>query len=666
MRAPRAAGFVGRERELDRLLALAERGELAIAWIHGPGGVGKTSLLREVERWVRGTGRPTALARLDRVAPSPAAIGAALGEALGAPHARGLAALLARDDAPVILLDALEATPALEAWLADELSGAPRAGGLVIVASRDAPSREWRVPALERRLVRLALGNFDPDECDAYLAQRGVPSERRPALVAFTRGHPLALALASEAPDAPPPTDPASPRPEVLHALLDALVERSLPPARRRALECLAIVPALTQSMLEHLARDDDPLETFRWLQARPYVRASHDGLVVHDLVRDVLVSDMRWRHPEGYAALATRAVEKYAEELGARGASARAPALALAWMFCRQPAVRRTFEKAADELYFDDLRDEDVPALAALVEREDGASARRAWERSLAWQRRASSVARDGSRRARGLWVELVFAPGARPDATGDPALEVIAEALDALRLEPHERGSLQRWQLDVDAGRAIGATISLRVAHDARVLLGTPNLAVRWIAAPSGFKWARVWESRGYVRLDRTFSMDGREHAIWQLDLRGTRVAEYVRAAFVGAGAVPTETLAPRAAPAAPAITVAALRESLAALHDPAAFVRTPLAQLAPARGRDASPRARVARFRAQIERALATMEGTPRGARLKRAIEATYLWPLGDSQERIAEALHLPFRTYRDHLTHGLAELARRLAA
>ena len=142
----------------------------------------------------------------------------------------------------------------------------------------------------------------------------------------------------------------------------------------------------------------------------------------------------------------------------------------------------------------------------------------------------------------------------------------------------------------------------------------------------------------------------------------MRATRGAAYVRAAFVGAGAVAHERPAPR-----PTIDLRAIREALLALADPTAFARSScsqLAALADVPSGDAA--ARATRFREIVERELLQMATTGRGARQRAAIAATYLRLPGanPSQEQIAEALGVPFRTYRDHLTQGLAELVRRL--
>ena len=61
----------------------------------------------------------------------------------------------------------------------------------------------------------------------------------------------------------------------------------------------------------------------------------------------------------------------------------------------------------------------------------------------------------------------------------------------------------------------------------------------------------------------------------------------------------------------------------------------------------------------LRAIIEETAATLEQSPRDARLYRALNRTYFHP-APTQEKAAELLDLPFSTYRRHLSAGVARL------
>ena len=51
----------------------------------------------------------------------------------------------------------------------------------------------------------------------------------------------------------------------------------------------------------------EDAQELFAWLRELSFVEAGPDGLLPHDLAREVLDADLRWRDPEGYKDLFRR-----------------------------------------------------------------------------------------------------------------------------------------------------------------------------------------------------------------------------------------------------------------------------------------------------------------------------------------------------------------------
>ena len=83
--AARAGRFVGREAELDlfRSALLAAESPFAVLHLYGPGGVGKTTLLREYARMAAEMGRPVALLDGRNIDPSPPGFLLALHLALG-------------------------------------------------------------------------------------------------------------------------------------------------------------------------------------------------------------------------------------------------------------------------------------------------------------------------------------------------------------------------------------------------------------------------------------------------------------------------------------------------------------------------------------------------------------------------------------------------------
>jgi hypothetical protein len=679
------------------LLGKASAPGPCLVWVHGPGGIGKTTLLREMRRRLAPAAAPVASISFDRIEPTPHAVLAEAARAFGLEAvAPDLRALLQRGG--LLVLDVLEQAAWLEAWLLDELASAPEGGGLVVIGSRDAPSHHWLSPHLADRFVPLELRPFGPGESAAFLQAHDVSAEQQPALCAFTRGHPLALAVVANAraharPDAHAIAGGGpSEQPEIVRVILDAMVERSLDSRQRAALEAASMVPSLTEGTLAALLGEPDVREQHSWLRSRPYATADRSGLRLHDLVRDVVAADLRWRNPERAALLLARAFDRFSSQLlGATGGEQAHATEALVWMVSQHPNAQTLFRSNQRDLYMDAVRPEDVPAIASLVEGIDGPEARAIWESWFAARPAATVVARNASREVRGARLDLRFRRGDLPARSHDPLIGVLDRFLTSIDLEPEAAISIQRFHLDAATIREPGPTMGLSTALELRSLVSAPRLAIAFFVAPLDTTWAPLWESVGYARCDgHTAQIDGRGFGVWRLDLRRTGPVDYLRAVLSGAPLAPPGPSpraeashveshvdrGPSAAAAGPhrpaqetplaldeAAFKSAVRAALRGIADPALLAASPL-RSTPLVPRQSGADAALA-LRAVFEREIEGLRPTARGEKWRRALAATYLEPPA-SQEAIAERLGLPFRTYRDHVTQGLDELVRRLWA
>ena len=165
------ARFVARQSELAlfKSALAAERPPFTVLHVHGPGGVGKTTLLREFARLARDAHRTVIALDGRDIPPSRQALLRALDEALGGGGTSG-AARLAVPDRSLVLIDTYEALSTLDTWLRDTLLPDLPAGVIVVLAGRGAPALPWRTDVAWAALTRIIeLGNFAPGR------KRGVP-----------------------------------------------------------------------------------------------------------------------------------------------------------------------------------------------------------------------------------------------------------------------------------------------------------------------------------------------------------------------------------------------------------------------------------------------------------------------------------------------------------
>src|SRR5687767_3006906 len=144
--AVRRQRFVGRSAELDLFRAAIHEPEppFCLLFVHGPGGIGKTSLLGEFERLAQEAGIP--VIRLDgrNLEPSPDGFFLALDRALGAESAGSPLAALARRPRSVLLLDTYETVDALDPWLREVFLPQLPGDHFVVIAGRNPPAAAWR------------------------------------------------------------------------------------------------------------------------------------------------------------------------------------------------------------------------------------------------------------------------------------------------------------------------------------------------------------------------------------------------------------------------------------------------------------------------------------------------------------------------------------------
>jgi hypothetical protein len=135
--------FVGRAAELEcfrsALQQTVAEGPVAVLFLYGPGGVGKSSLLRQFER-IAVAARATVL-RLDGrgLEPTPAGVLRALRGALDLDENADPFEVLAHLSRPVLLIDTFEVLAPVDAWVREVFLPQLPADALVVIAGRNAP-----------------------------------------------------------------------------------------------------------------------------------------------------------------------------------------------------------------------------------------------------------------------------------------------------------------------------------------------------------------------------------------------------------------------------------------------------------------------------------------------------------------------------------------------
>jgi DNA-binding CsgD family transcriptional regulator len=307
--AARATELVGRVEEQRVLRCWLDPTGPAVGFVHGPGGIGKTTLVRGTltrlgRRWVELDGRA--------VEPTPPGALAALGRVLGRPvgtpaeASRAMAAL----DTEVLVVDSYERWNLLDGWLRAELVAALPAHVTTVVVGRRAPNLAWRTSPGWRPLVaELAVGPLPPEDLDELLRGRGLDDGQRAWVSALAHGHPLAAAIAAEAlhrsGGAPAPA--AGTPGEVAEELFEVLLD-DLDPAELEVVEAATVLRRVTRPLLRSVLPGHDPDRAWAVLRRIPLTRVSESGLELSGVARAVALDALERRDPDRVRALRTRA----------------------------------------------------------------------------------------------------------------------------------------------------------------------------------------------------------------------------------------------------------------------------------------------------------------------------------------------------------------------
>lgn len=677
LRARAAERFVGREAEL----ALIEQSfacdppAIPVFFVHGPGGIGKTSLLERVCAAAAAHGLDSLRLDARDIEPSPQGVLRALGAAWELPpgdvELRDVVARWSHAPRRVLLIDTFECLAHLEGWLRETVLAQLPETCRVVIAGRARPDAAWHTDPLWREGARVvALGNLSPAECERHLAARGVPAQHHVRIAGMSTGHPLALTLLADVVTATGAV-PSQLGPALVRELAQRFTAQAPSELHRRALEVCAHARVTTEALLSEAVDRDRARELFEWLLSLSFIESGPAGLFPHDLVRDAIDDELHWRHRERHRQV-HRAVRQHLIRLvTSEPARAASHAFDILFLHRHAPALQSFVDFGAlGSMYFEPGASADLPALRELMRQElptpQHAAVVSWWGHpaTQAWSVRAAPGRLDAAT----LSIDLAALTPA--ERARDPVFSAVWQALQAVA--PPRRGDLQllaRWNLAQGGQRRPSAAMNALQMSQFYQWLTLPDLGAFVICVEEPQHWEPMMTHIGFGRM-----------AGCDLDIDGLALGCYLhdwRAAPMGAWLVRMEGRelgfpAPAAgepdagegAPFSPERLEQAVRDALRQYHDPAALGGSALVQLQAVRQAAGQGEAAAAALQRLLLQAAQLLRENPRDQKFWRALELTYFRPVG-SQELAAERLGLPFGTYRYQLATGISRIAAALA-
>ena len=621
--------FVGREEELaffDHLLA-DDDPPANVVLVHGPGGIGKSTLLREVARRGAEHGRGPFLVEGREIEPDPDQLEQVL---VG----------VADEPRPLVLFDTYERMTALGGWLRQTFLPSLPGGAIVVLAGRRRPEPDWFQGGWERVAVELELAPMGAGDARALARAHGVEDEAAlGSLLGWAQGSPLALSLGAEAARAggwrPEYVDE---RPDLVRAILLRLTDTELDGGEPEALAVAGIARVVTPRLLEEVLPGIDARAADHWLRSLSFAEPVAGGIALHELVRKAVRMDLAKRRPEHERDLRRR----IADHLRARAASGELRLVTDLADLVQNPALRWGLgAEGTIGLRVDALRPDDLDNLHDALRRRHAGRAGFGewWDVTRALLERAPERAllvRDGNEGLSG-YSYAVTPANAPPAADDDPILGPwLAHAREHA---PEAQAIVWRDAIDIASSLEGDVTSPVLALANLATVLRSGLRNPRWSYLPIDPENAAAVEFAARAHAQHLAEIDyvapNGTIECWVLDHGpGGMIGGIVRSVYAELGLpAPDE---------APAVDGDAVRAALKVLDRPHDLAASPLA-------RGDGPDERAASVRALLEEAVAAAFGDGADQRLLQdVLRRGYLDPAG-SHESAAHELHLSRATY-----------------
>ena len=666
IRAERQRQFVGRREELQLFEDVLTAPELPVVVlsIHGPGGVGKTTLLRQLESCTDrlGVHRVTLDTRV--IQPNPEAFLGMLCMVTGTTDPQSAFSSLSKNGRGVLFLDTVEAIEPLDGWIRESLVPGLPSDILVVMLGRKRPSPEWRSDVWAQLCRAVPLRNLGALDARAYLDAHRLPPDQHERIVAITHGYPLALSLVAEQyAQTGILTLGDEPSPDIVAILLERFLESVREPEQREVLELCALVRITTEAIVNETMGQDKGPALFAWLRSLSFIEMTPFGLMPHDLARDAIGAELKWRNTDRYSTLHHRARAYYSDRLDrATGALQQAILFDYIYLHRDNPVVKPFFQWHSHAASFiDGARPTDLPEIVRITSRHEG-------EESVRWvkhwfDRQPSEfvVLRSGtSTNLHGFFAKIDISNLATEDLE-DPACRACLHYLEThAQIRPGERATLFRFWMADDGYQSVSPDQSLLFITFVQHYLTEPGLAVTFLPCAEPEFWAPMFEYSVHDRTpDLDYSVGQQKFGVFMRDWRLLPPKPWL--ALLSEREVPMKEAPQSMRPTQDLVVLsresfdAAILDALRRYSNDGELSRSPLLrsrvviERLPAEA-DAKERLRI--LRGILQEASNSLTTNAKDAKLYRTMETSYLKPLR-SQEVAAEKLDVSIATYRRHL-------------
>ncbi|MFI5187008.1 MAG: hypothetical protein ACHQF0_09805 [Chitinophagales bacterium] len=666
----RKKNFVGRQIELNFFsnLLQSDSPDYHLIYIYGPGGQGKTTLLKQFGDACHEAAVPFFLLDCRYIEAHPDSFRQSFQLSSPFGEAEVFDAVDKHKGPVVLMIDTYEKLKPLDDWLRMDFLPELPENVITIITGRIALSTNWKTdPGWQSITKTFSLKELTDEESKQLLNRRNIPLENIHRIVQYTHGNPLALSIVADMFDQRSNShfDPLD-SPDIMKTLLEQFVQEVPSPAHKAALELCSLVNVTTEQLIEEVLGPQLAHELFNWLTTLTFIEKGPAGIYPHDIARDAIVGELHWRNPDWYRHLHIKTQQYYiARLLKKTGESQRALLFSLIFLHRMNPAVKPFFEfQETGSSWMDFPREEDKPHLIEMVKKFEGDESAKIFEQWLRHEAATTWVFRDAEKTPAGLVLKIDIEK--LKTKTHDEVInDVIAYKTKSKLEEGQLMTAFRTWMGREHYQNVSGVQSAIFLAIVQYYF--TPGLAVSMLNCAHPDFWSQVLN---YADLHHTTELDYEVNEIphgwymhdWRerpplawLELMGKREINEEESA-----SMTTET-------DAHSLTeqqfADAVNDALKLIDNPKKLLRNPLLQCRFVKENNELENSEInlaLTLADKIKKTVDSLQNSPKDEMLHRILFRTFINPVG-SQEQTADFLYMSFSTYRRNLKKAVERIA-----
>lgn len=667
----RKKNFVGRQKELSFFESLLHEAQPSIhlLYIYGPGGQGKTTLLKQFADSCKEAAVPFIQIDCRYVDAHPAGFTKAFQAASPFKNKVDILTEIENYDGIVILLvDTYEKLKPLDDWLRLEFLPELPGNVITVISSRTRLSTNWKTdPGWQSITKVFSLKELDEGESRQLLSRRNIPANQIQRIVDYAHGHPLALCIVADMFDQRRDSkfDPLD-SPDIMKTLLDQFVQEVPSPAHKVALELCSLVHVTTEKLIEEVLAPQMAPELFNWLTTLTFIEKGPAGIYPHDLARDAIAAEMHWRNPEWYRHLHIKIQQYFSSRLVKQsGERQRELLFGLIFLHRMNPAVKPFFDfQETGESWQDKMKEEDKVYLVETVKKFEGKAAAEIFAKWIDHDAADIWVYRDGDKVPAGFVLKVNLEKISAK--THDEAINALLPYKKELNVAEGELMTAFRTWMSREHYQNVSGVQSA-------IFLGivqwyfTPALAVSLFSCANPDFWQQMLNYADLHYLPAfDYEINDQRYGWYMHDWRKRTPAAWLE--LMGKKEINEEdevtgSEEKNAAMLTEQAFIDAVQGALKNLKTPKKLTKNPLLKSKFVRENSGDEKSEIdlaLTLADKLVKAIATLESSPKEEALHRVLYRTFINPVG-SQEQTADFLYMSFSTYRRQVKKGVERVA-----